>query len=152
MKMKKRIVFFVLLIAVAIGMAFADGNVKFSQNVFDERDITITAVWVYNNSRLYVHYTGNKTMPIGRWFIIGCYHKDGSYNEYTNHEALIKDGGNYQLWVKVQDYSSIESVYIWVGPTKKAIDEYRNIGSFKESAPPKEKKSWIDRKFPPLKL
>jgi len=149
--MKKRIGLLVLLIAVVVGMAFAQ-NFEFAQNLFDEQDVTVTAVFGHSDNRIYVNYRGNKTMPVGRWFIIGCYHRDGSYNEYTNHEALIKNGGDYQLWVKVKDLFSIKSVYVWVGPTKKAIEEYRNLGGFKETAPPKEKKSWIDRKFPPLKL
>ena len=155
MKMNKRIVFFVLLIAMAIGMAFAEVgySVQFTQNFFDEQDVTIK--WVKETEKgIQICYVGNKTMPVGRWFLFCIDYTDGEYREFYNHESLIKEGSTYYLDIKSNYRGTPKSVYIWVAFSKKGIDEYRYGGGWKEVEykPPKEKKSWLDRKFPPLKL
>jgi len=158
--MKKKISLVLLLIAVVAGMAFALDfirSIPFSQNVFDEEDVTVRYVWE-EKTGISVEYEGNKTMPVGKMFLVGVFYKDGSYQEVYNNESLIGKGKIYILNLKFPNPSNIKEAYVWVAFGKKDIENYRNppanpgwsIGDTKKSS--KDKKTWIDRMFPPLKL
>jgi len=178
-----------LLVAVAVDTAFAGRRVPFSQNTFNEEDVTVN--WVEDlGGKVRINYTGNKTMPIGKMFLInvyGCSEKLGKngkclntgYNgevyetegwhsiEIFNNESMIGNGKTYNLDVKT--YKSKETgnfyvtkAYVWVGFSKKEIREYRNPTPFKNDfggnfdneseTVAKEKKSWLERAFPPSKM
>jgi ribosomal protein L14 len=170
--MKKKICLFVLLIAVAVGMAFAQkvgDYLKFKQNS-NEDDIRVLSV-KKTKTGIVVEYQGIRSIKKavfsarvtfttknkirtndGDVLVFG----DNMATTVDNSEYFIKQGKIYTVNLKWDFYSGFDPT---TDPIARVEIFIEGIPSPKEYSEPTDKPvpkqpkgSWIDRAFPPLKL
>jgi hypothetical protein len=125
--MKKRIVVFVLLIAVVSGMAFAQvgRNIPFTQMSFSDK-VKVSKVEETSNG-IKVSYAPQENNPRGWNFLALANYKNGTAaSPVHNSETGL---GKYKYIVeeftmKINNPSTISSVYFFIGDSKKQAENY----------------------------
>jgi len=118
--MKKRIIFIVLLVAVAAGMAFAEdwkGDstfTYFSVPGFENVDVQLGSPFPFGSKdALYVTYKSETSMAKGGIFYLTVRYTDGTIERGKNTEILIVKGENHHFLVDTKKGSkTIKSVTI----------------------------------------